>query len=286
MTQLSLGTSPSSEPDLFGGVLDLSVHMQKMERHAQAAHAHPPAHTEEKTGDAFKTISETAEMLGLPTHVLRFWESKFPQIKPLKLKGGRRYYRPQDIEALSSIKHLLYKEGYTIRGARKALSQVRKPAAARKPQDAAMVADNTKKTKGKPLPRVEDTPLFMSAEKPRPATATTEAKPAPVTAKPAAFPAFAMAAAPTPAMPGGGNALVSTLVAMASPGAGAPASANVAFGRKPAAPASPPAKSEAPKLPPLEKPPVMDGERARRIELAAIQAELLALKRAVSELSV
>ena len=74
----------------------------------------------EKAPGAFKTISETAKILDVPQHVLRFWESRFPQIKPLKLNGGRRYYRPEDIEILTTIKHLLYKQGYTIKGAKKA----------------------------------------------------------------------------------------------------------------------------------------------------------------------
>lgn len=74
----------------------------------------------EKSASAFKTISEVSDMLGVPQHVLRFWESKFSQIKPLKRNGGRRYYRPQDVDTLVTIKHLLYKEGYTIKGARKA----------------------------------------------------------------------------------------------------------------------------------------------------------------------
>jgi DNA-binding transcriptional MerR regulator len=65
-------------------------------------------------------------MLSLPQYVLRFWESKFKQIKPLKMKGGRRYYRPEDIETLATIKRLLYKEGYTIKGARKAFDDMRK----------------------------------------------------------------------------------------------------------------------------------------------------------------
>lgn len=72
-----------------------------------------------KAPGAFKTISEVAEFLGVPQHVLRFWESRFPQIRPMKLRGGRRYYRPQDIETLSTIKDMLYKQGYTIKGARK-----------------------------------------------------------------------------------------------------------------------------------------------------------------------
>jgi DNA-binding transcriptional MerR regulator len=70
----------------------------------------------DKSADAFRTISEAAEELDVPQHVLRFWETRFPQIKPLKRAGGRRYYRPRDIELLRLIKHLLYCEGYTIKG--------------------------------------------------------------------------------------------------------------------------------------------------------------------------
>lgn len=75
---------------------------------------------------AFKTISETSKILGVPQHVLRFWESRFRQIRPLKLKGGRRYYRPEDVELLLRIKRLLYQQGYTIKGARKALNDARR----------------------------------------------------------------------------------------------------------------------------------------------------------------
>jgi len=70
----------------------------------------------DKSPDAFRTISEAADDLDLPQHVLRFWETRFPQIKPLKRGGGRRYYRPDDVELLRAIKHLLYGEGYTIKG--------------------------------------------------------------------------------------------------------------------------------------------------------------------------
>ena len=76
-----------------------------------------------KSADAFRTISEVAGELDLPQHVLRFWETRFPQIKPLKRAGGRRYYRPRDIEVLRAIKHLLYKEGYTIRGVQRVLKE-------------------------------------------------------------------------------------------------------------------------------------------------------------------
>src|SRR6201998_1412520 len=73
----------------------------------------------DKSPEAFRTISEVAEELDLPQHVLRFWETRFPQIKPLKRGGGRRYYRPDDVELLRAIKRLLYDEGYTIKGVQK-----------------------------------------------------------------------------------------------------------------------------------------------------------------------
>jgi DNA-binding transcriptional MerR regulator len=75
----------------------------------------------EKSPDAFRTISEVADDLELPQHVLRFWETRFPQIKPLKRGGGRRYYRPDDVELLKGIRHLLYDHGYTIKGVQKLL---------------------------------------------------------------------------------------------------------------------------------------------------------------------
>lgn len=77
----------------------------------------------EKGPDAFRTISEVAEDLDLPQHVLRFWETRFPQIRPLKRGGGRRYYRPDDVELLRGIRHLLYGEGYTIRGVQRILKE-------------------------------------------------------------------------------------------------------------------------------------------------------------------
>ena len=74
-----------------------------------------------KSADAFRTISEVAEWLDLPTHVLRFWESKFTQVKPVKRAGGRRYYRPNDMVLLGGIKKLLHDDGMTIKGAQKML---------------------------------------------------------------------------------------------------------------------------------------------------------------------
>jgi len=73
----------------------------------------------EKSPEAYRTIREVADSLDLPQHVLRFWETRFPQIRPLKRAGGRRYYRPDDIERLRLIKRLLYEEGYTIKGVQK-----------------------------------------------------------------------------------------------------------------------------------------------------------------------
>lgn len=76
-----------------------------------------------KSPKAFRTISEAANELDLPQHVLRFWETKFPQIKPMKRAGGRRFYRPEDVELLTRIKNLLHTEGYTIKGVQKLLRQ-------------------------------------------------------------------------------------------------------------------------------------------------------------------
>src|SRR5438309_10301213 len=75
----------------------------------------------DKAPDAFRTISEVAEDLDLPQHVLRLWETRFGQIKPMKPGGGRRYYRPEDVDLLRGIRHLLYGEGYTIRGVQRIL---------------------------------------------------------------------------------------------------------------------------------------------------------------------
>ena len=81
------------------------------------------AHRIEKAHDAFRTISEVSEVLDVPQHVLRFWEAKFTQIKPLKRAGGRRYYRPDDIDLLKGIRALLYGEGLTIKGVQKVLRE-------------------------------------------------------------------------------------------------------------------------------------------------------------------
>jgi DNA-binding transcriptional MerR regulator len=76
-----------------------------------------------KSSDAFRTISEVADELGVPKHVLRFWESKFAQIRPMKRGGGRRFYRPGDMELLRAIRDLLHRDGYTIRGVQRILRE-------------------------------------------------------------------------------------------------------------------------------------------------------------------
>src|SRR5271169_5543304 len=88
----------------------------------------PPERTQgsghlDKAPEAFRTISEVADDLDVPQHVLRFWESRFPQIKPLKRAGGRRYYRPDDVVLLRRIRQCLYEQGYTIKGVQKLLRE-------------------------------------------------------------------------------------------------------------------------------------------------------------------
>lgn len=115
---------------------------------------------EMKSPSAFRTISEVATDLSVPQHVLRFWESKFQQIRPLKRGGGRRYYRPEDIQLISSIKDLLYNQGFTIRGAQKYLKEN-----SRFPSARSMVPD----------PQV---PVSMAASLPS-ASSQPQTKPAP-----------------------------------------------------------------------------------------------------------
>ena len=92
----------------------------------RTATAMATAHRPAKSAAAFRTISEVAGDLDVAQHVLRFWESKFPQVRPLKRGGGRRYYRPEDVELLRTIRSLLYEEGYTIKGAQKLLKGSRR----------------------------------------------------------------------------------------------------------------------------------------------------------------
>jgi DNA-binding transcriptional MerR regulator len=84
---------------------------------------HPSRRPAPKSAEAFRTISEVAQELEVPQHVLRFWESRFPQVKPLKRAGGRRYYRPDDVVLLRRIRQCLYDQGYTIKGVQKLLRE-------------------------------------------------------------------------------------------------------------------------------------------------------------------
>ena len=88
-----------------------------------AARPAPAARRVEKSSSAFRTISEVAQDLDVPQHVLRFWETRFTQIRPLKRGGGRRYYRPEDVALLRLIRELLYDEGYTIKGVQKLMRE-------------------------------------------------------------------------------------------------------------------------------------------------------------------
>ncbi|HQT64994.1 MAG: hypothetical protein B7Z75_09720 [Acidocella sp. 20-57-95] len=86
-------------------------------------HADPSRARTRKSADAFRTISEVADELHVPQHVLRFWETKFPQVRPLKRGGGRRYYRPEDVLLLRRVADLLYTQGYTIKGVQRLLRE-------------------------------------------------------------------------------------------------------------------------------------------------------------------
>src|ERR671926_1121443 len=95
--------------------------MSEANPHEPPGPADPLASRLKKAPNAFRTISEVADELHIPQHVLRFWETKFPQVKPLKRGGGRRYYRPDDIALLRRISDLLYTQGYTIKGVQRLL---------------------------------------------------------------------------------------------------------------------------------------------------------------------
>jgi len=109
-----------------------------------------------KSESAFRTISEVAEDLGVQQHVLRFWETKFTQVKPMKRGGGRRYYRPEDVALLKKIHTLLYAEGYTIKGVQKLLKGVSKSQVlAEQKQQKSVVSEQASKAFGSGLPKVE-----------------------------------------------------------------------------------------------------------------------------------
>ena len=120
-----------------------------------------------KSPSAFRTISEVGEILGIPAHVLRFWESKFTQIKPVKRGGGRRYYRPEDVGLIRSIQHLLHEQGMTIKGAQKVLRERGVKAMVIMGQD---LLENG--TAPEPVKRVAPTPVVAIPTAPNPQLAT------------------------------------------------------------------------------------------------------------------
>lgn len=120
-----------------------------------------------KSAGAFRTISEVSDRLNVPQHVLRFWETKFSQVKPLKRAGGRRYYRPEDIELLERLRDLLYGEGYTIRGVQKLLREKGVKALVSAPKPASL--DTPPSPVEAPVPQAEpdgQTLLFPTPKKP------------------------------------------------------------------------------------------------------------------------
>ncbi|MBS0269359.1 MAG: MerR family transcriptional regulator [Proteobacteria bacterium] len=130
-----------------------------------------------KSAEAFRTIGEVADELQIPKHVLRFWEGRFPQIRPMKRGGGRRYYRPEDMELLRGIRALLHAEGYTIRGVQKILrehgvEQVKAAAHRAAAAQAAMPAEPASRKRGrKPVAKTTATepPAKSREETPVPA---------------------------------------------------------------------------------------------------------------------
>ena len=127
-----------------------------------------------KSATAFRTISEVASELEVPPHVLRFWESKFTQVRPLKRGGGRRYYRPEDIELLRSIRELLYTDGYTIKGVQKLLREggikalTQGPGAAAEPDKESRAVQRGKKAAQTPAPAQAPAPVAVVEVAPTP----------------------------------------------------------------------------------------------------------------------
>jgi DNA-binding transcriptional MerR regulator len=161
----------------------------------------------DKAPDAFRTISEVADDLDIPQHVLRFWESRFTQIKPMKRAGGRRYYRPDDVDLLRGIRHLLYGEGYTIRGVQRILKehggkfvQSVWQAGAEQPQPA---AEDFVPEEGSAVPPLAKTSAAPGRREPpifRPSQGELEAPTAPGEATPARAPSPVARPLATPAL--------------------------------------------------------------------------------------
>ncbi len=117
-----------------------------------------------KSAEAFRTISEVATDLDVPQHVLRFWETKFTQVRPMKRGGGRRYYRPEDVELLRSIRALLYEDGYTIKGVQKLLREGGGKPDEAAPKDAPVPADTGAPAVPVVTPAPATTPMAAAAD--------------------------------------------------------------------------------------------------------------------------
>ena len=129
----------------------------------------PAPRRAEKSASAFRTISEVADDLEVPQHVLRFWETKFPQIRPMKRGGGRRYYRPEDVDLLRAIRDLLYEQGYTIKGVQKLMREGglkigEEPVAAPSGADGADERTAPEAAAAARKPAAEELPLFRAGD--------------------------------------------------------------------------------------------------------------------------
>lgn len=113
--------------DLFGDIAPKAVKTTQPQKKVRPLAEKSSKSRAEKSSRAYRTISEVAEELDVATHVLRFWESRFTSIKPMKRTGGRRYYRPEDVDLLKKIRTLLYDEGYTIKGVQAFLKRGSRP---------------------------------------------------------------------------------------------------------------------------------------------------------------
>lgn len=155
-----------------------------------------------KSRDAFRTISEVSDVLDTPAHVLRFWESKFTQVKPVKRAGGRRYYRPADVDLLAGIKQLLHDDGMTIKGAQKLLREqgvkhVSKLGADQLDADEALAAD-TPVAKAAPETSIETAPSPTSEAAPEADAEATNVVPLPASPQADVKPSLNLAPEPAP----------------------------------------------------------------------------------------
>jgi DNA-binding transcriptional MerR regulator len=244
----------------------------------------------EKSADAFRTISEVAEHLDTPAHVLRFWESRFPQIKPVKRAGGRRYYRPSDVALLVGIRRLLHDEGMTIRGVQKILREqgvrhVSGLAEGALPEGETLDADVVSMDVA-PEPEMESSDQAAPAEAPSTEADLDALIAMTVTGQTAEMPAPATGSAPAEAAPGLSGLFGTTAASQPVDTAAEAMSAPSAQAATPEAPQQMPlfavdpmpAATAAAPVQEVETPPIANRLRhLRRKQLAARRTELVAL---------